>query len=91
MYSSSDSLSPFRREAEFKQLMPLHAPHAYEHCSPCFLHVHLSVLQPALQLHLIISINFMGAGGIEVWMGGIFSFLQPHSSDTSLLAQPFQS
>ena len=45
--------------------MPLHAPHVYEHCSPCFLHVHLPVLQPALQLHLIISINFMGAGGIE--------------------------
>ena len=53
------------------------------------------VLQPALQLHLIISINFMGAGDREVWMGSIFPFLifQPHlnSSGTSLLAKPFQS
>ena len=41
----------------------------------------------------IVSINFMGAGGIEVWMGSISPSLifQPHSSDTSLLAQPFQS
>ena len=43
-------------------MQTLHFPHAYEHCSPCFLHVHLSVLQSALQLYLIISINCMGAG-----------------------------
>ena len=42
------------------------SPHAYEHCSPCFLHVHLPVRQPALQLHLIISINFMGAGDRDI-------------------------
>ena len=73
--------------------MPLHAPHACEHCNPCFLHVHLPVLQPALQLYLVISINFMGAGGKEVWMGSIFPSLnfQPHCSGTSLLTQPFQS
>ena len=53
--------------------MPLHAPSAYEHCSPCFLHVHLPVLQPAFQLHLIISINSMGTVGREVWMGTFFS------------------
>ena len=28
-------------------------------------------MQPALQLHLIIFINDMGAGGREVWMGSI--------------------
>ena len=77
-------------------MQTLHAPHAHEHCSPCFLHVHLPVLQPALQLHLIISISFMGAGedgADEIWMGGIFSSLifQPHSDGTSLLAQPFKS
>ena len=74
-------------------MQTLHASHAHEHCSPCFLHVHLPVLQPALQLHLIISINFMGAGDREVWMGDIFSSLifQPHSDGTSLLAQPFKS
>ena len=30
--------------------------------------MHLPVLQPALQFHLIISINFMGAGDREVWI-----------------------
>ena len=30
--------------------------------------MHLPVLQPALQLHLIISNNFMGAGDREVWI-----------------------
>ena len=44
--------------------MALYAPHAYGHCSPCFLHVHLPV--PALQLHLIIAINLMDAGRREV-------------------------
>ena len=73
--------------------MPLPAPHAYEHCCPCFLHVHLPVLQSALQLHQIISINFMGAGGREVWMGSSFHsvIFQPHSPGTSQLAQPIQS
>ena len=41
------------------RIQTLHSPHAYEHCSPCFLHVHLPVLQPGLKLLLIISINFM--------------------------------
>ena len=74
-------------------LYMLHMHTYYEHCGPYFLHVHLPVLQLALQLHLIISNNFMGAGGREVWMGSFFPFLifQPHSSGTSLLAQPFQS
>ena len=76
-------------------MQTLHCPHAYEHCSPSFLHVHLPVLPPALQLHLTISINFMGAGDREVWMGSILPFLifQPHlnSSGTSLLAQSFLS
>ena len=59
-----------------------------------FLHVHLPVLQPALQLHLIIFINFMGAGDREVWMGSIFPLIfKPHLNyfGASLLAQPFQS
>ena len=49
-------------------MQTLHSPHAYKHCSPCFLYVHLPVLQPALQLHLIISINCMSAGDREVWI-----------------------
>ena len=43
--------------------------------------MHLPVLQPALQLHLIISINFMGACDREIWMGGIFpSLIFQHKS-----------
>ena len=70
--------------------MPSHDLGTYEHCSPCFLHMLLPVLQPSLQLHLIISINFIGAGGREVWMGSICPSLVfwSHSSGTSLLAQP---
>ena len=33
--------------------------------------MHLPVLQPALQVHLIISINFMGEGDREVWIPNI--------------------
>ena len=73
-------------------MQTLHCPYAYEHCSPCFLHVHLPVLQLALLLHLTISINYMGSGDWEVWMNSIFPFLiLLNSSGTSLLAQPFQS
>ena len=61
--------------------------------NPCFLHVYLPGLQPALQLHLIICINLMGAGGREVRIGGISPCLiyQLHSFGTSPLSQPFQS
>ena len=76
-------------------MQTLHCPYAYEHCSPCFLHVHLPVLQPALLLDLTISNNFMGAADREVWINSIFPFLifQPHLnySRTSMLAQLSQS
>ena len=36
---------------------------------PCFLHVHLAVLHPDLQLHLITSKSFDGAGGRSVFTG----------------------
>ena len=44
------------------QLSSLHCPHAWEQLSPCFLQLHLRLLQPVEQLQWIIFRSASGAG-----------------------------
>ena len=51
----------------FVQPVPLQLPQATVHSMLCFLHEHLSVLQPVWQLHLITCSRCSGAGGIVMF------------------------
>ena len=76
--SSSSRITP----STLVQAVPLQLPHAGEHFTLYFLHVHLIVLQSVWQLHLIILSRSSGAGGKSVNNGirvPSHSF-HPHSS-----------
>ena len=54
---------------EFVHAVPLHWPHASEHCRPCLRQVHLALTQFDEQLHLIICRSDSGAAGRSVIRG----------------------
>ena len=74
VFSSELSSSPSNL-SEFVQPEPLQLPHAGEHLTLCFLHVHLILLQSVWQLHLIIFKSSSGAGGMSVSTGISFPSL----------------
>ena len=73
----SSKSSSSSRLSEFVRPNPLQLPHAGEHFTLCFLHVHLILLQSVWQLHLTIFRSSSGAGGKSVSTG--ISFLRSFS------------
>ena len=59
---SSKISSLFLSSPAFEQLIPLHSPQAIEHSRPCFLQLHLLLLQFVLHEHLITVRRLSGAG-----------------------------
>ena len=80
VYSISSSSSDTSKRPAFWQL-PLQLPHAREHFIPCFLQLHLWLLQSVLQLHLMTLRSYSGAGGTSVEIGDqpVSVSSQPHS------------
>ena len=63
---------------EFVHAVPLHWPHASEHCRPCLRQVHLALTQFDEQLHLIICRSDSGAAGRSVIRGSAWPFVTFH-------------
>ena len=81
VYSISSSSSDTSKRPAFWQAEPLQLPHAREHFIPCFLQLHLWLLQSVLQLHLMTLRSSSGAGGTSVEIGDqpVSVSSQPHS------------
>ncbi len=79
----------FNAESAFVHPDPMQLPHAGEHFTLCFRHVHRKVLQSVWQLHRMIFKSSSGAGGKSVCTGisPPSRFSQPHSSGSR--SKPF--
>ena len=85
MHHNSISVSSW--SVIFLQSKPLHSPQAGAHSRPCFLQLHLLLLQSPLQLQLIASRRWSGAGLRSVVIGIIplAPIFHPQTSEGSLI------